>query len=335
MSAAGLLSVPQTFSGLRPVNLRTDLSQLADLIEVCFASTLDSGGRSAIQEMRALSRSGPLLWLLSRLGQKLPFMQGYVWIEGSRVVGNVSVSPAGYANGWVIANVAVYPEYRQRGIARQLMQAALKLIERQGQFATLQVDADNPPARHLYETLGFETQRSFIRWRRLSHLRQPDPLPDLPPIRPLARSEADRLYALANRVRPNSQGGMGWLQPTRLSDFRPPRLESLRFLLSGQRSEFWIVPGENGSLDAALRVEHRMGNLTDVFDLLVSPERQGSLEAPLVNYALSSLIGRHQPVVTDHPADDFAASDVLRSNYFKPERNLVHMIRPVSRGESN
>jgi ribosomal protein S18 acetylase RimI-like enzyme len=333
MSAAGLLSTSRTFSGLRPVNLHRDLAGIADLIEVCFASTLDAGGRAAIQEMRAVSRSRVLLGLLIRLGQAVPFMRGFVWVEGERVIGNVSVSPTDYGNGWIIANVAVYPEFRQQGIARQLMHSALEMVAKQGKFATLQVDADNPSARHLYETLGFQEQRTFIRWRRMSHLRTPDCQGDVT-IRQLARREAGALYDLASRVRPNLRGGMGWLRPTRIADLRPSWLGDMRFWLKGEQSDFWVVPGRAGHIEAALIAEHRMGSSTGVFDLLVSPEQQGVLEAPLINYALCSLFGRHQPVVTDHPADDAAASDVLYSHYFKPERTLVHMIRPVAEEEN-
>ena len=42
-------------NGPRPVNLRTDLGQLADLIETAFASSMDSNGRAAVREMRTMS----------------------------------------------------------------------------------------------------------------------------------------------------------------------------------------------------------------------------------------------------------------------------------------
>jgi ribosomal protein S18 acetylase RimI-like enzyme len=329
MSATGLLATKRDFSGLRPVYLRRDLREIADLMEVCFASTLDGAGRSAIQEMRTISRSGPLLWVVARLSRLLPFMQGFVWIEGGHVVGNVTVTPANYGDGWVIANVAVYPEYRRRGIAQQLMHAALDQIAQQGPFATLQVDADNIPARHLYENLGFQTQRLFTRWRRAGYHRPPIALPSLPPIQRMTRRDADQLYALAEQVRPNQRGGMGWLRPTRPGDFRPPRLGTLRLLFSGQQSEFWIVPGQGGQLDAALRVENRMGGLTTAFDLLVSPEHAGEFEAPLINFALRLPVVRYHPSVTDHPADDEAGSAALHEYHFNPERTLVHMVRPV------
>jgi ribosomal protein S18 acetylase RimI-like enzyme len=328
MSATGLLASKRDFNGLRPVYLRRDLGEIADLLEVCFAPTLDAVGRSAIREMRTISRSGPLLWVVARLGKMVPFMQGFVWIESGRVVGNVTITPASYGDGWVIANVAVYPEYRRRGIARQLMHAALDQVAQQGTFATLQVDADNTPARHLYETLGFQTQRLFTRWRRAGYHRPPLARPGQPPIQRLTRREADRLYALAERVRPDGRGGMGWLRPTRPGAFRPLYLATLRSLLSGRQSEFWVVPGQDDRIDGALRVESRIGGLSTAFDLLVSPERAGELEVPLIHFALRLPVARYHPVVTEHPADDEAAGAALREYHFDPERTLVHMIRP-------
>jgi ribosomal protein S18 acetylase RimI-like enzyme len=328
MSAAGLISARQPFSGLRPFQPRRDLADMADLVEICFAATLDAAGRSAIQDMRLLNRSGPLLWLLARLNKTIPLMRGFVWIERDRLVGNVSLAPAGYDGGWVIANVAVYPEYRRRGIARRLMQAALEWVDQKDASVILQVDADNGAAQALYESLGFEEQRAFTRWRRVGYLRSPAYPLDLPSIRRLKPSEAIRLYDLAAHVRPDARGGMGWLRPTRPSDFRPAWRGMLHFLLSGQRTDFWIVPGEGGQIDGALRLESRIGGLSTAFDLLVHPARQGELEAPLMNILLSQLVGRRDPLVTEHPADDTAASDVFQHNNFRAERTLVHMLRP-------
>ncbi len=330
MAATGVLTQPEAFTGLRAVHLRHDLTAIADLIEVCFAASLDATGRSAIHEMRALSRMGPLLWLLARLGQGIPGLYGFVWVERGRLVGNVTVTPAGYGNGWMIANVAVLPDYRRRGIARQLMHAALAFVEERGAFAVLQVDADNDSARALYTGLGFQVQRTFTRWRRPAYQRPPLLPETMPDVRPLVRSEADQLYALAELVRPAARGGLGWLRPLTLAALQPTRWAALRYVVSGQRVQTWVIPGDNGQLDAALRVEQRIGGLTRVFDVLVAPRRAGNLEAPLVNFALRRLILREHSAVTDHPADDLAASTVLRDHAFRSERVLVHMVRPGS-----
>ncbi len=335
MAATGLLARRDPFTGLRPVDMRRDLVPVADLIEVCFAATLDATGRAAIREMRTLSRTGPLLWVLARLGNAIPFLRGYVWVERDRIVGNVSLIPAGYNNGWVIANVAVAPDYRRRGIARRMMHAALAFVDRRKAFAVLQVEAANEGACALYEQLGFVQQRTFTRWRRAAYHRPPAPLADVGLLHPLTRDQADELLALASRLRPNERGGMGWLRPTRPETLRPKRLAGLHYILSGQRADFWVMRGEGSSLDAALRVEQRISGLARIFDVLVRPERQEQLAPVLLNVALRRFAGHQHAVITDHPADDTYMSDLLRENLFRPERTLVHMIRPAHGGSGN
>ena len=327
MSAAGLASARHQSSGVRPVQLRRDLAEIADLIEFCFAPTLDASGRSAINEMRLLSRSGPIVWALGRLSTAVPgVMNGFVWVEHGRLVGNVSVTPAGYGNGWIIANVAVHPDYRRRGIARQLMHAALDLVARRGAFAILQVDADNDGARALYAGLGFAEQRTFTRWRRATHFRLRDDQSPPLPLRPVTRAETGALLTLAERVRPDERGGIGWLRPTDRSQLRPARWPAFRRLVSGRSVATWGVTAQDGTLEAALRFETRLGCSATLFDLLVRPERGGDLEAPLVAAVIQRAGGWSQPLVTEHPADDIPASDVLRDFHFRPERTLTHMI---------
>lgn len=332
MAAGAITTQPaRQETGLRPVQLRRDLGEIANLIESCFAPTLDSAGRAAIQEMRLMSRAGPLLWALARFDRAGPnLLKGFVWYEAGRLVGNVSLSPAGYGSGWVIANVAVHPDYRRRGIARHLMQAALDWIQAHGRFATLQVEADNDAARALYDALGFRAQRTFTRWRRASFFAQPGPAPKVP-LSPLKPSDSAALYALAQRARPDEAGGLGWLRPTRPESLRPPRFGELGRLFSGRRVSLWGVPSGNGrALDAALIAETRLGVSAVLFDLLVEPAQQGALEAPLIGHLIRIFAGSRQPLVTEHPADDEGAADPLRANYFRPERTLVHMIWTAS-----
>ena len=53
-----------------------------------------------------------------------------------------------------ILNVYTEPEYRRRGIARQIMEAMIAWCEQEG-FARVSLHASNQ-GRHLYESLGFE-----------------------------------------------------------------------------------------------------------------------------------------------------------------------------------
>src|SRR5687767_8458966 len=135
---------------LRPTNLARDLYQIAELVEIAFDRDLDANGRASIQEMKALGRMGPLLWffqMLEPIGLGLGLGQGYVWRSGGRVVGNVSIHSGGVhpwlGRGFLIANVAVHPNHRRRGIAHSMMEASMEMIRDSlgGRWVALEVDA--------------------------------------------------------------------------------------------------------------------------------------------------------------------------------------------------
>ena len=55
-----------------------------------------------------------------------------------------------------IANIAVFPEHRRKGVAGQLLQVFMNFAEANRlAFLTLEVRASNAPAIALYEKLGF------------------------------------------------------------------------------------------------------------------------------------------------------------------------------------
>ena len=60
------------------------------------------------------------------------------------------------AGEYYIDSLAVLPEYRGRGIARQLMLKQIEHARSLGLPSTLLVDPANPPALRLYESLGFQ-----------------------------------------------------------------------------------------------------------------------------------------------------------------------------------
>ncbi len=155
--------------GLRPADVWRDLGRIADLLAEAFASELDETGQRVIREMRFWARLG---WLLKGLEWFLPpgehFAPGYVWVEGGRVVGYTMVrrlQPG--MDGWLIANVAVAPEFRGRGIGRALVSACLEYARAHGaRWAALQVRADNVPALRLYRSLGFVEIGRIQLWHR-------------------------------------------------------------------------------------------------------------------------------------------------------------------------
>ncbi len=319
-------------SGLRPVNLRSDLVPLADLIEIAFADTMDSSGRAAVREMRYLSHLGPGLSVLlgmNDLAQGVGL--GFVWIEDGRLVGNTSVYPANVPTGpaWIIANVAVHPNYRGRGIARQLVQASLDMIRRRSRarqtVAVLQVDANNDIARHLYERLGFVAERSWTQWRRSSTARTPSPFHnELIYITRRRPREWRAEYEMAQRLRPAAQGGIGWLRPLHPSLFRRPLVKILGDILSFRSIEHLVIRGERDDLRAVMWVELAFAASAVQLTLMVEPAYLGVYDEALINLATRRYSLR-SAISMEHPADETITGDILRRYNFYAQRTLIHM----------
>lgn len=156
-------------TNLRPVDVHRDLTAVADLIELCFIQHMDSDGREYLRQIRrAAQNHNYLRWVAGPNEQVSVPLHGYVWEEKGKVVGNLTLIPFLWQGRWyyMIANVAVHPDFRKRGIARLLTQRALVHIrEKKSISAWLQVRDDNPVAHHLYLSIGF-TERA---WRTNWH----------------------------------------------------------------------------------------------------------------------------------------------------------------------
>ncbi|NJL94208.1 MAG: GNAT family N-acetyltransferase [Anaerolineae bacterium] len=145
-------------NGIRSVHLQSDLRQIADLLELCFED-MDSAGRAAVRDMRMLASTGPLLWVLQGMDRMIRgLMQGFVWVDQGQIVGNVSIYPSGFAQTWVVANVAVHPAYRRRGIAATLCEAPWS--------ASSTGKARAPSCRWMQKTaaLSYSTNAWALRW---------------------------------------------------------------------------------------------------------------------------------------------------------------------------
>jgi len=162
-------------SHLRPLNVRTDLPSVADLIEMCFAHQMDSEGREYIRQLRrAADDVQHMRWISAASEHSTIPLQGYIWEEDGKVVGNLTLIPFFWHRKWyyLIANVAVHPDYRQRGIARRLTETALGRVKERGADAGwLQVRDDNPIAHNLYLSLGFVERARRTTWESI------DPIP--------------------------------------------------------------------------------------------------------------------------------------------------------------
>jgi len=269
------------------MNPARDLGELADLIEVAFAADLEAGGRSAVEEIRSLQWMGPLTSFVGRVsGLFRDIFIGYVWVESGRVVGNVTISRSrDHPGEWIISNVAVYPEFRRRGIARRLMEAAIEhILDQDSEWITLQVRSDNTAAKALYESMGFQVLQTFSEMHALSLHRPPDLMTadGFQIVRPAKRLRAE-LLALERLSVP---GSMWKVRPLCERDvavrWSPGLAERLGELVRGEWSRRRYLVSEDGSVVAAVHLGMVMGGGSQRATFLIHPDYRALVEDWLV-----------------------------------------------------
>jgi ribosomal-protein-alanine N-acetyltransferase len=114
---------------------------------------------SVIEEIERTSYPTP--WSRSMFAGELAkpssICLGAVDVERNELIGYLIISR--YVDAWHVMNIAVAPEYRRRGIARQLMERLFEVTARDARRGyTLEVRISNEAAIRLYEGLGFRAR---------------------------------------------------------------------------------------------------------------------------------------------------------------------------------
>lgn len=219
---------------IRPVSFPADLEAIATLTPACFQYPENAEWSVQTDEAEGLVETIHImrrLWPLIRLGQIVsPVLRdafrGYLWEEDGRPVGVVLHQRRGATDKWMIGNVGVLPEYRRRGLARRLMQAALEDIRaRGGRKAILDVIDGNLPAVRLYESLGFERFSGTTELYLTPAPPYPaEPLPAGYEQAPLGKFDWKPRYEMERRIAPPT---LEKYEPVEIGRFRPPAIAYL------------------------------------------------------------------------------------------------------------
>jgi len=226
---------------LRTLNIFRDLPAVADLIELCFSSTMDNDGQRYIADMRRASLDDGFLRWASNMTESasLP-LTGFVWEENGRIVGNASLIPFRDRGRriYLIANIAVHPDYRRRGIARILTRRAMQQgWAKKASALWLHVRDDNPGAIQLYSDLGFQEIARRTNWvaKTDSHLLKPHTDIQIVQRHP-------RYWSLQRdwlrRVNPDV---LGWYRSFNLNTLRPGFLNWLYLIFVDMNIKQWAA----------------------------------------------------------------------------------------------
>jgi GNAT superfamily N-acetyltransferase len=152
---------------IRPMRLPQDLQTMLDVLPRAFQYPENPAWsfnpdelENVTDTVRTIKRLWPILRVLRLLSPGFrDIFDGVIWEEKGQPVGITNVQRMGInnSNSWIIANVGVLPEYRRRGIARKLVEAAIEMAKsRKAKRVILDVIEGNDPAYQLYLSLGFE-----------------------------------------------------------------------------------------------------------------------------------------------------------------------------------
>lgn len=327
MVAAPLSYTSGHGTGPRPINLRRDVPQILALLNLVF-SKQEGEGDHPLNRMSLTQQP----WFIIRLRQlRTGLAPGYVWEESGSIVGNVSLLTSNIRGRYLVANVAVHPDYRRQGIARMLMETVVQATRNVGaREILLQVRQENDPAIRLYSAIGFQTVGSLTSWYstysrfRLLPVAVSDHSPDqYGPffIRPLRDNEWRRAYKLDTSV---VHRDLNWPQPTAEDHYKRNLLRGFGELLNGRKAETWVAETGDGELAGLAAIASEWGRL-HTLSLRVLPQWQEA-QQPLLAKLLRRLQHSYRRNIRiDHPADDEAASSLLQRANFVPRRTLTTM----------
>lgn len=318
MAVVSQVSESTQKSHLRPINPRRDLVDVADLIELCFAETLDNDGKRYLRRMRLATKKNNN-WFDSATFQMSVTAEGFIWEEDGKIIGNISLIPFSNLRRpiYLIANVAVHPDYRCQGIARSLTDAALDWIQmRHVRSVWLQVRDDNQAAVNLYESTGFIEQA-----RRTTWTAQPGKLTGQPTSGVRIVPQKSRHWKLQRQwLRQSYPDELFWYWPLRPGAFQPGLLSMMSNFFTETRLRHWSVERQ-GQLLGVLSWK-TTNAYADQLWLAAPPKNED-----IVLQTLLPHIRWHErsqrPLSIDLPFD--RASSTLHAAGFHPNHTLIWM----------
>jgi ribosomal protein S18 acetylase RimI-like enzyme len=305
---------------LRPLNLLHDLPAVADLVETCFADTMDAEGRRYVQQMRRAGQDHAFLrWAVTAVDSVSMPLSGYVWDEKGEVCGNVSLVPyrSGGRRYFLIANVAVRPAERRRGIGRALTLAAMQHAQaRRADEIWLHVRDDNPGAIRLYQDLGFRERARRTTWQANTDASASSPETEIT-LGPRRARDWSLQESWLLRIYPDL---MTWYQPMPWNFFRPGMWPALFRFFSASEARHWAAY-LNGSFCGMLTWQPAYGMADRLWAAVPAEGGERALLALLV-HVRRSLTSRPS-LALDFPAGEYTVS--MEAAGFRPYRTLLWM----------
>jgi len=218
---------------------------------------------------------------------------------------------------YMIANVAVHPDHRRRGIAHTLTKAALeKTRRRRVPEVWLQARDDNPAALSLYSSMGFVPQAKRTTWNiRAKNLRGEKPFGYRVTLRSGRHWGQQKAW-----LRQNYPPQLRWHIPLKERALRPGILGMLYRIFVEIRVRHWSAKKDDQLLGVLTWQATRMHS--DHLWLAASPKTEEAALEVILPF-LRQEYRLHRPLSLEYPAG--RGGDILLAAGFEPQHTLVWM----------
>jgi GNAT superfamily N-acetyltransferase len=269
--------------------------------------------------MRQAAQSYRNHWFGRATFQITDTADGFVWEENGRIVGNISLIPFVNLGNmiYLIANVAVHPDYRRRGIARSLTKAALEWTQKKRNCSVwLQVRDNNPPAYQLYESTGFIERARRTTWKCM-----PGEIQGTAPsgIRITSPKTSHWKYQRKWLLQ-NYPENLFWYWPLRPIAFRPGFWGYFTRIIFDTRIRHWAAK-RDGELLGVLSWR-TTSTYADQLWLAAPTENEDIILQTILPY-LRWPERSHRPISMDYPVG--RAANPLHEAGFQPDQTLIWM----------
>jgi GNAT superfamily N-acetyltransferase len=301
---------------------------VADLIEECFAGTLDPDGREYLRHIRKAATDPSILrWIPGAAERVSTPLHGYVWEEDRRVIGNISLIPLYRAGQWayLIANVAVHPEYRRRGIARELTLRGLEHIRLHGaSSAWLQVRDDNPAAYQLYLETGFVERSRRTTWVSDRGSAETPQCSQMAVTAYRRKADWSLQKKWLHELYPQE---VTWNLAFDVRRFDPGWLYSLVRWLNGDQQRHWVARPAPGGQPVGFASWEPSRSYADHIWIAAAPQNEQAAVRFLLPHVRQAMAPRRRTTSINYPSG--RAVDAFRESGFRVLNTLIWMEHPI------